>query len=133
MQDITAELGERMAALQQRLDQLNRNRTALDEEQRTIEHQLQALRTVLDLEANRQGGSGVASSRVSGPAAWLGVNLREAVRRLSEQYPSWEFEQIRNRLIKDGFDFKGKRPGNAVHMALIGLRRKQGGGDEDEA
>jgi len=132
MRDITPELGERMAALQQRLDQLNKNRAALDEEERMIERHLQALRIVFDLEANGQGRSGVASSTVSGPAPWLGVNVREAVRRLREQYPDWPFEKIRDRLIEDGFDFKGKRPGSAVNMALTILKPKQGGGDKAE-
>ena len=132
MRDITSDVIERMERLQAELENLARERAALDEKQRAAEQRLQALRLVLDGERESRGETGGAAIPVSGRASWLGVGLRDAVRQLLQKHPEWGVRDIRERLAADGFDFKGKKPGNAVNMALVSLRRKQsGGGSED--
>jgi hypothetical protein len=130
--DITADIGERMAALQKTIDELKRNRADLDEQVRIAEQRLQALRIVFDWEAAARGKVVTGKASISGRNRWLGMTLGEAVQTLIAENHSWSFEKIRDRLIRDGFDFKGKRPGSAVNMALNRLKREQGGGDEAE-
>ena len=130
--DITVDISERMTALQKRIEELQRQRTALEEQLHTEEQRLQALRVVLDWEAATQGKLVTGKASIGGWNRWLGMTLRDAVQVLAEENPSWDFTKLRDRLIRDGFDFKGKRPGNAVGMALTSLRRKQNSGDEGE-
>lgn len=132
MRDIRSDITERMAALQDDIQEWNRKRANLDELIRVAEDRLKALRLVLDGEAESHGKLVTGKASLGGRTAWAGVNLRDAVRRLKEQHPDWVFERIRDRLIDDGFNFKGKEPGKAVNMALVSLRREQnsGGGVE---
>lgn len=130
--DITPDITERMAALEKDIQDLNRKRATLEDRLRVAGDRLKALRLVLDGEMESQGKLVTAKVSLGGRTAWAGVNLRDAVRRLKEQNPGWAFEKIRDRLIDDGFDFKGKEPGKAVNMALVSLRREQNSGDEAE-
>jgi hypothetical protein len=43
--------------------------------------------------------------------------VRQAVKELKEKYPEMTKEEVLNTLIKNGFDFKGKKPANAVNLA----------------
>jgi hypothetical protein len=132
MRDITSDITERMAALQETIEALNKKRAVLEDQVRIADQRLQALRVLFDWEGTSHGKRDVAKVSVDGQTSWLGMPLREAVRRLKGQFPDWPFEKIRDRLIQDGFDFKGKKPGSAVNMALISLRRKQNSGGEAE-
>lgn len=50
-----------------------------------------------------------------------GSGLKQKVKELKEMDPQMTKTQVKNYLIQQGFDFQGKRPGNAVHMAWISL------------
>jgi hypothetical protein len=47
--------------------------------------------------------------------------VRQAVRELKEKNPQMTKGDILNHLIQTGFDFKGKQPKRAVHMAWVSL------------
>jgi len=47
--------------------------------------------------------------------------VRQAVKELKEKNPAMTKGDILNHLIRAGFDFKGKQPKRAVHMAWISL------------
>lgn len=47
--------------------------------------------------------------------------VRQAVKELKEKNPQMTKGDILNHLIQTGFDFKGKQPKRAVHMAWISL------------
>ena len=130
MRNIKADIKERMAILQKVIDDLNRKRTTLDEQLRIADERGKALRLLLDWEPPANGSPGAGKPSANETNLWLGVGLRDAVRRLMENNPGWDFERIRDRLVDDGFDFKGKKPGSAVNMAIISLRRTQKSGDE---
>ena len=130
--DITPDIDERMATVQKAIEELNRKRTALEEQLRTEEQRLQALRVVFDWEAAMRGTVVTGKASMGGRNRWLGMGLRDVVQVLVEENPSWDFTKLRDRIIRDGFDFKGKRPGNAVGMALTSLRRKQNSSGEAE-
>lgn len=128
MRNIKADIKERMAILQKVIDDLNRKRTTLDEQLRIADERGKALRLLLDWEPPANGSPGVG--KPSANETWFGVGLRDAVQRLMENNPNWDFKRVRDRLIDDGFDFKGKKPGSAVNMAIVSLRRGQNSGDE---
>ena len=50
-----------------------------------------------------------------------GSGLKQKVKELKEMNPQMTKSQAKNYLLQHGFDFQGKRPGNAVHMAWISL------------
>lgn len=50
-----------------------------------------------------------------------GSGLKQKIKELKEMNPHMTKTQVKNYLIQQGFDFQGKRPGNAVHMAWISL------------
>jgi len=50
-----------------------------------------------------------------------GIGLKKAVKELKRKNPQMTKEEVKNHLIWNGFNFQGKRPGNAVHMAWISL------------
>ena len=43
--------------------------------------------------------------------------IRQAVKELKENKPQWTKREVLNHLLKTGFDFKGKKPANAVNMS----------------
>ena len=47
--------------------------------------------------------------------------IRQAVKELKEKNPRWTKEDILNVLLRDNFDFHGRNPKKAVHMAWINL------------
>jgi len=132
MRNITQDITDRMEILRKKLDELRRKRSAIDMELTQIEEWLQALRTTLNWEEAFHGSPSPTNAPASTPTAWLGVSLGKAIETLLKEHPTWGFRQIRDRLVHDGFDFKGKKPGNAVNMALIKLRLKQNGADDAE-
>lgn len=50
-----------------------------------------------------------------------GSGLKQKIKELKEMNPQMTKTQVKNYLMQQGFDFQGKRPGNAVHMAWISL------------
>ncbi len=47
--------------------------------------------------------------------------LKQAVKELKKKNPQMTKKQAKNTLIRQGFDFQGKNPGQAVHMAWVNL------------
>lgn len=47
--------------------------------------------------------------------------VKQAVKELKEEHPLMNKSGVQRTLVKRGFDFKGKRPGNAVNMAWVAL------------
>ncbi len=45
--------------------------------------------------------------------------LRQVVKDLKEANPQITMKEVLNHLLKTGFDFKGKKPGNAVNMVWV--------------
>lgn len=50
-----------------------------------------------------------------------GSGLKQKIKELREMNPQITKSQVKNYLLQHGFDFQGKRPGNAVNMAWISL------------
>ena len=51
----------------------------------------------------------------------VGLKLRDAVAVLRDENPGITKQGVRERLEQANFDFNGKRHGNAVHMAWVGV------------
>lgn len=47
--------------------------------------------------------------------------LKKAVKELKKKNPQMTKKEVKNYLIRHGFDFEGKNPGQAVHMAWVNL------------
>lgn len=119
--NITADITERMTLLKDKFEKVTRKQAALAQEQRDLADMLAALRVTLDWERTLQGTTATAAASQNG--RWLGVGIGDAVRQLCNDKPKWGFKEIRDHLAESDFDFRGKRPGNAVSMALTRLKR----------
>ncbi len=53
--------------------------------------------------------------------------IKQAVKLLKEENPLMTLQEVTNRLINDGFDFKGKRPTQSVNMAWVALEHAKEG------
>ncbi|MBI2985125.1 MAG: hypothetical protein HYY45_00005, partial [Deltaproteobacteria bacterium] len=103
-------------------------RERLDAEAKQLESDIQALNEALQVEARATGHTIVKSA--SNGSRLLGLRLVDAIRLLRQEDPKITKRGARHKLREVGFDFKGKRPGSAVHMAwTITERWKHKGGD----
>ncbi len=116
MRNIIDDLKERMAHLQDNLEDIERRRKELDRAQNDIEERMEALQRTLEWEQVLQG-------RSNGKHRWADIGVAEAVNQLSLDHPKWGHRDIKKRLLADGFDFKSKNPGLSVNQALMRLRR----------
>lgn len=119
--NLTPGLKTRIEILEDELNNIEKERAILEDRRKQVGTVLQALKTSLVWESALHG-----EQQTPRPTAWwVGFDLKNAVIKLKAEHPEWKFEQIRDKLVIDGFDFKGKKPGNAVNMALISLRQKK--------
>ena len=116
--------------LQKRLDELTEKhksilaqREQLEAQSKQLQTDIAALHEALNVEA-RATGQAIPKTTSNG-SRLLGLKLGEAIRILREENPRINKNAIRSRLQEAGFDFKGKRPGSAVHMAWTQLERQK--------
>jgi hypothetical protein len=50
-----------------------------------------------------------------------GSGLKQKIRELKQMNPQMTKAQVKDYLAEQGFDFQGKRPGNAINMAWVSL------------
>ena len=94
----------------------------LQEEVDQIARDIGVLNETLEVEGRLTGATGV-EPHSNGTTRLIGIGLRDAVSILRNETPGISKKDILHRLEDIGFDFKGKKPGNAVHMAWISLDR----------
>ena len=124
--DIRKELEGRIAEVQKKIGNLQEERGKIDEKLKDAERKLAALREVYGIEAERFGeqkpplfvGKGVSYR-------FAGMKLTEALQIVRREHPKVDKKQARKILEKEGFDFRGKRPGSAVHFAWVSLDRRK--------
>ena len=107
--------------------QFNEKRAAiatLQEEVDQITRDIAVLNETLEVEA-RMTGTTEVEPHSNGTTRLIGIGLREAVGILRSEFTDITKKDILRRLQDIGFDFKGKKPGNAVHMAWISLDRRK--------
>ena len=98
-------------------------RELLDIDVKQLETDMLALNEALNVEARTSGQ--LVKKVPSNGSRLLGLRLGEAVRILRQETPNISKRKIKNRLQEIKFDFKGKRPGSAVHMAWVVLERQR--------
>lgn len=124
--DIRKELGNRMAIVQRKIDRLKEERAAIDKKVQDANSQLSALRVVYDAEAERFGEpSGPLFPKKDGPSRFAGMKVSEALKIIRKEQPEISKEQAHEVMVKEGFDFGGKRSKSAVHFVWIALERSK--------
>lgn len=124
--DIREELRARIAEVQKDIGKLQEERGKIDDKLKDAERKMVALREVYGIEAERFGeqkppllvGTGVSYR-------FAGMKLTEALKIIRTEQPKINKKQARKILEKEGFDFRGKRPGSAVHFAWVSLDRRK--------
>lgn len=102
---------------------LREKRQELDTEIKQLENDMIALNEALNVEARATGR--VITKPPSNGSRLLGLRLGEAIRILREENPKATKRGIKGKLLELGYDFRGKRPGTAVHMAWTQLERQK--------
>jgi len=124
--DIREELRARIAEVQKDIGKLQEERGKIDDELKDAGKRMAALQQVYGIEAERFGakkpplfvGKGVSYR-------FAGMKLTEALQIVRTENPEVNKKQARRILEKEGFDFRGKRPGSAVHFAWVSLDRRK--------
>lgn len=124
--DIREELRARIAEVQKAIGKLQEARGKIDDELKDAENSLAALREVYGIEAKRFGEQKPSLFVESGVSyRFAGKKLTEALQIIRTEHPKVDKKKARKILEKEGFDFRGKRPGTAVHFAWVVLDRRK--------
>jgi DNA gyrase/topoisomerase IV subunit A len=123
--DLRVELKARIDKAQGEISELQEKRRKYDEEIAQIESKLKIWRDALELEMEHYGEAALPLfSREAQPYRFAGMKLIEAVGLLRKENPSITKKMARDILERNSFDFRGKRPGTAVHMVWVALDRR---------
>lgn len=119
MGDITKELEDRMAIMQGEVDILQRQRNEIDKKLQDMAMQLSAVRTVYEGEIKHFGGKGISIGR------FAGMGVVEALGIIKAEQPNITRQQAHEILIKEGFDFRGKKSKRVVNFGWMALERRE--------
>ena len=124
--DIRQDLQERMAALQEEIDRLEHEREEAEERLDETKVKLSALAVAYEHENERLGKSSLPLFRREGKSyRFAGMKVGDALKILKKENPKITKEQAYQILVKENFDFRGKRPKSALHFAWIALERSK--------
>jgi len=127
--DIRKELEAMIAEGQNQIGALQEEKSKIDKKLQEAESALSALRQVYELQAKRFGETRVRFwGREGTPYRFAGMRLVDAIALLRKENPRIDKYAAHKQLVKEGFDFRGKRSLPAVHFAWIALDRKKKGG-----
>lgn len=122
--DIRQELENRMETIQKEIAQLKDERAKIDKMLQDADSRLGALRTVYEIEAERLGKPSLPLfTKGEKSYRFAGMKITEALRIILSEQPEISKKKAQHRLENEGFDFRGKNPGQAVHFAWVVLHR----------
>jgi len=121
--DLQKLLLERLEYFKEQHQKNRAKRDKLDIEADQLSRDMASVNETLEIEAR------LSNQRIEVPASngarLLGLKLGKAISILKTENPAISKQGIRRKLEDIGFNFKGKRPGSAVHMALMVLDRER--------
>ena len=124
--DIRKELQSRISEIQKKMGELQTERANIDEKLKSYEEKITALRTVYSIEAEKYGEPKVPLFVGEGVSyRFAGMRLIDALRLIKKEKPKIDKHDAHKLLLKEGFDFKGKRSLSAVHFAWIALENSE--------
>jgi hypothetical protein len=123
--DLREELKERIDKAQADISKLQDEKRKYDEQIAKIEPTLKIWRDALEIEMERWGKPNLPLFNEGiQPHRFAGLKLIEAVGVLRKEQPSITKKKVREILEQNKFDFRGKRPGTAVHMVWVALDKR---------
>lgn len=127
--DIRGDLKSRIQEIQQEIGKYQAKKAETEKILKDLDEKMVALRTVYAIEAEKHGESRAPLFSGEGVSyRFAGMRLIDALRQIKKENPKIEKRMARDLLLKEGFDFKGKRPLTAVHFAWMVIERKSSGG-----
>ncbi|MBM3119316.1 MAG: hypothetical protein FJ006_07185 [Chloroflexi bacterium] len=122
--DIRQELKNRMDTIQKEIDQLKDERSRIEKMLQDADSRLGALRTVYQIETERLGKPPLPLfTKGEKSYRFAGMKITEALRIIRNEQPEISKRKAQEILKNEGFDFRGKNPGQAVHFAWVVLER----------
>jgi len=122
-------LQKRIEELTEKHKKILSEREWLEAEAKQLQADIATLHEALNAEARRTGHT-ISKPASSNGSRLLGHRLVDAIRILRQEDPKITKKGVKHKLREVGFDFKGKRPGSAVHMGwTITERWKHKSGD----
>lgn len=116
--DLERLLLSRLNSLKARWREIGAERQRLEHEAEQLAQDISALNTALEVEA-RLSGHPLPQTSARDISKLLGLGLRDAIAALRHDSPGITKDGVRDILKEIGYDFKGKKPGNAVNMAWV--------------
>lgn len=120
--DLQKLLIERINKLTAEWTEKREKAASLNQEAGNLSDDISRLEKALEVEG-RLSGQVIEKPALNGAGRFIGQGLREVVSTLRKETPDITKADISKYLQGIGFNFKGKRPGNAVHMAWISQDR----------
>lgn len=123
---------ELITEISKKIDTITSDISRLQDEKRNCDTKIEDAQNRLTiwrqaLEAERKE-SGIQQPPLSSGKERLfrftGMRLIDAIKIIREEQPDVTKQKTRDILEKDGYDFKGKRPGTAVHLAWVILDKR---------
>jgi len=115
-----------MAELQREADSLLKDREKIDARLKDVGGKIRVFQEALRIASERYGETSMPLFTGSGqPSRFTGMRVGEALKILKKENPKITKVQAYNILVKEKFDFRGKRPKSAVHFAWIALGRSK--------
>lgn len=123
--DIRNDLKDRMNETQREIERLTNERAKIDEKLQSAASKLAALRAVHLIEDERFGPSLSLYAKGEKSYRFAGMNLTTALRVIRNEQPEISKKKAKVILENEGFDFRGKNHGQAVHFAWVVLERSK--------
>ncbi len=124
MRPIQSDIEDRLKQLKRRLERLHAQRDALLAEIHGTERQVAVWQEAWKLEIPED--ERLHASVPQADSDIIRMSLSDAIDHLRRQNPGITKELSRIHLEATGYDFKGKKPGPAVHFAWVNVNRRKG-------
>jgi hypothetical protein len=123
--DLRDELKARIERIQKEINQFQTERQKLENQIAEKESTLKVWSNALKIEIEQWGEPNLPLfNKENHPYRFVGLKLIDAVGMLRKEQPGITKEKVREILERNNFDFRGKRPGTAVHMVWVFLDRR---------
>jgi hypothetical protein len=119
MGDIRKGLEDEMAAMQTEASTLERQRDEIDKKLQDVTNQLNALRVIYDGQTRRFG------ARESSINRFAGMGVVEALSIIKSEQPHISREKAHDILVREGFNFRGKKSKRVVNFGWMALERSE--------
>lgn len=124
--DIIKQAKQRIDELHEKIQELEIKRIDISMDIKETQKEIEAWKIIFESESKRLGEpSGPLFNQTTGSYRFAGMKIGQALRIIRLEQPEITKKDAEHILINEGFDFRGKNSGQAVHFAWVALEREK--------